>query len=325
MPENKPSRAIASISAVLAFAGLLSGCATLPEDATIEPVDYRACLVTDGAADRAGLNDSALYSLNEAVVSFGIKKTIIAANPSKFIKVTDKLIKAECHLIAVVGSRFSESLKDVVATNPATNFLFITDGSDRALVAEDLPNLVVYRIDLYEAGLLAGHIASSFTETRSLTVVCNRTATPFLSGVKAGAAQFDLENGTLTLVNSGLMQTPSSDVLLPYNCTKPIVLQPDSPSNNKLVGYGRDLYLEPSLAEVKESIGATIIPGAGPRLLEAIAADLESEFIGGKLGSTTASFGNGGLLISDEHAIALPSGELQKLKDLAMAYETSFK
>jgi hypothetical protein len=76
---------------------------------------------------------------------------------------------------------------------------------------------------------------------------------------------------------------------------------------------------------LKPQIAATVIPQAGPRLLELIADDLESEFIGGALGSVGASFTNGGLVISQEHDVPFPAGELEKLEALAETYEISLK
>jgi hypothetical protein len=234
------------------------------------------------------------------------------------------LLKEKCNLIAIVGSRFTDYMVPLANSNPETHFLFITEASDRSLLKADLQNLASYRVDVYEAGLLAGYVAASISESRQLATLCgNSVNSGYLAGVRAGAAAFDVEQETNTTVNAGAVTF--SDVLLPYGCRDEIPLGTDFQTPFKLVGYGRDLYFEPELELVKPFVVATIIPQAGSRLLEIIAADLESEYIGGTLGSTVASYGNGGLVISDEHALPLPAGELEKLRVLAEEYETSFK
>ena len=324
VPEKSRKSSIAKIIGLIALGGLLSGCAELPKDAPIDAVTYRACLVTDGEATKPGLNDSSLYSLNQAVVTFGIKKTVNETNPSKFEAVVGKLLKAKCNLVAAIGSRFADFMVPLANANPETHFLFITEGSDRSLLKADLQNLASYRVDVYEAGLLAGYVAASISENSQLSTLCgNSVNASYLAGVRAGAVAFDVEQETSTTVNAGA--EAFSDVLLPYGCRDEIPLGTDYRTPFKLVGYGRDLYYEPELELAKPFVAATIIPQAGARLLEIIAADLESEYIGGTLGSTVATYGNGGLVISDEHALPLTSGELEKLRALAEEYETSFK
>jgi len=305
---------------------MLSGCSTLPADSPTEAVDYRACLVTDGDPNRIGINDSSLYSLNQAVVTFGIQKTVVATNPSKFENTMSRLVKAKCNLISVVGSRFAESLGGVVSANPQTHFLFITDGLIPEILGTDLENLAVYRIDTYEAGLLAGHLAASFSENRELAVVCGSSVNVrYLDGIRAGVSAFDLQNKVTTRLTSDGNLNGMTDVVLNYGCRDQIPTADAYASSFKLVGFGRDLYVDSAFENQKALIAATVIPQAGPRLLELIAADLESEFIGGPLGSTVASFNNGGLLISQEHEVAYPAGELDALKALATQYEISLK
>ena len=327
MPENLKSRAVTTTAAVFALAGMLSGCSTLPADSPIEPVNYRACLVTDGNASTTGLNESSLYSLNQAVVTFGIQKTIVESSPSKFAKNLDKLVKQSCNFITIVGARFTDLLQPNVESNPNINFLFITDEPEARILSADLSNLAVYRVDIYEAGLLAGHLAASITATRQIAVVCEKAGDSlFHRGVNAGLRKYDEESGTTTSANTHSMSVAPIDVYLAYRCQNELPGYLEAAAGSfKVVGFGRDFYFNPRLSDAKEFVAATIIPQAGARLFEAIAADLESEFIGGRLGSTVASFNNGGLVISQEHEVSLPAGELEKLQAVASDYEISLK
>lgn len=327
VPEKSKKSSLSTIAGFFALAVLISGCATLPADDPIEEVDYRACLVTDGDPMRPGLADTAVYALNQAVVTFGVKKEIAASNPSKFAGTTEKLIDGGCNFIAVVGSRFTDQLVEVVSASPAVNYLFITDSEASEVLKADLPNLAVYTVDVYEAGLLAGHIAASFSENRQLAVVCGKSVNAnYFRGIRDGVAAFDRESETVTSVNVENSMVVMSDVLLPYGCRD----QLNSGSTAyrlpfKVVGFGRDLFFDKELELLQPKVAATVVPQTGERLLEAIAADLESEFIGGILGSTTATYGNRGLVISEEHAIVTPAGERERLNELAVAYELTLK
>jgi hypothetical protein len=326
VPEKSINPASLKFASFLALAGLLSGCATLPADSKVDAVEYRACLVVDGDLSTTGVIESSLYSLNQAVVTFGIQKTVVESSPLKFAREVDKLVLKPCDFITIVGAGFTELVKPVVEANPNINFLFISDEPANELLSANLSNLAIYGVDVYEAGLLAGHIAASITETRQLAVVCqNPRESEFFRGVEAGMKNFDQELGTTTTLNSRLLAVAPVDVYLPYRCQDelPEILEPAG--NYKIVGFGRDVFLDPKLSDSKDFVAATIIPQAGPRLFEAIAADLESEFLGGIFGSVVALFGNGGLVISEEHALALPAGELEKLQILAEQYESSLQ
>lgn len=326
MPEKSTRRPILKLAGFFALAGLLSGCATLPADSKVETVDYLACLVSDGDVTTTGLNESSLYSLNQAVVTFGIQKVVVETTPSKFKNEADKLAQKPCNLITIVGARFTDLVQPLVEANPDTNFLFITDESETALLSADLSNLAIYRVDLFEAGLLAGHIAASISETRQLAVVCKSAGdSQFYRGVQAGLLKFDEESGTTTSLNTKSLAAAPIDVYLPFRCQDELPGILEAAGNYKMVGFGRDFFLAPKFSDYKEFVAATIIPQVGPRLFEAITADLESEFIGGTLGSLAATFGNAGLVVSEEHSLALPPGELEKLRSLAEQYEMSFK
>lgn len=325
MPEKSTRRPILKLAGFFALAGLLSGCATLPADSKVETVDYVACLVSDGDVTTTGLNESSLYSLNQAVVTFGIQKVVVETTLSKFTNDVDKLAQKPCKFITIVGARFTGLVQPVVEANPNINFLFVTDEPETELLSVGLSNLAIYRVDLFESGLLAGHIAASITETRQLAVVCqNARESQFYRGVEAGLAKFDEESGTTTSLNTKSLAVAPVDVYLPYGCKGELPRILESAGNYKMVGFGRDFFLDPKYSDNKEFVAATIIPQVGPRLIEAIAADLESEFIGGTLGSLAATFGNGGLVFSEEHSLALPPGELEKLRSLAEQYEMTY-
>lgn len=325
VPKNKPKFRSSAIIATLVATLAASGCSSLPADAPITAVDYRACLVLEDDENRPGLNETSTYAVNQAVVTYGVKKTISTSTPQKLATAVKKLVKSECRLIIVVGSAFTTSLAPAVASNPETNFLLITDAKFDTFTGTDIQNLAVHRIDLYEAGLLAGNLAASLSEANEISAVCANTMNEnYLQGLRAGAAEFDLSAETSTTISTEFILQSGSDVLLPFGCLDEL---PTDTIGFRIpfiiIGFGRDLYLNKNLAEsVRSRIHSTLIPQIGAKILEVIASDLENDFIGGLVGSTVGTFGTGGIALGDEHEIPWDTTQ-ERLAGLASKYEVS--
>jgi hypothetical protein len=328
VPENflkSRFRLIATLSA-LTFA--LAGCAELPASAPIEQVDYRGCLVAQSDASDQTLADLADYSLNQAAVSYGIKRTNSAATASKLAPAVKKLTKAECKLIAVAGAGFAQDLIKVAKSYPEANFVYFTDVPTPSLSAANLDNLVVFGVDLHEVGLISGYLAASQSRVHRIALSCGQGLDEsFVRGAKWGAAQFDMEADSITRVDArvGSMVTGDTelpDVYLTAGCRGAFKGPDQSPI---LVGYGRDNFLSADYAAVKSQIAATVTPKIGDKLLEVIASDLEGDFVGGSLGSVTASYGNGLIALAPEHDVTLSAATLTKLQTVVADYEAGLK
>ena len=315
MPEKKYRARLIATLATLTLA--LTGCAELPKDAPISEVNYRACLETETDSDALGINEVADYSVKQAVVTYGVKRTVQKSSAKKFESNTSKLVKSGCNLIVLSGVGFSANVANVVASHPEVNFLYLTDRPESKLLAENLDNLAVYQIDVYEAGLLIGEIASSFSTDGRVASECLPPGRETLvAGIRAANPGFEISKTAPSYSTVRvLLGCPGDQTinLADYSVAK------------KLVSFGGDLYLNPAFADAKPYIAATVIPSIRPRILEVIASDLEGDFIGGRLGSNVALYGNGGLTISSEHEVVYPTNLLKRLEQVALEYEVTLK
>ena len=329
MPENslKLRARVAATLAALTF--LVTGCSELPADAPTTPVSYRACLITEAATDAPGLNDLADYAIKQAVVTYGIQRTAAKSKVANFSANVKTLTKQGCKLFVVSGQGFAPNLKTVANGAPGANFVFLTEALVPDLVNADLPNLSVYRVDLFEVGLLSGYIGASISKTHLLTEACAAgSGDDFLMGVRSGALHFDMAGNTNTSVSSDAsLAGTQADVVLTAGCPStytPVNLDAAAVETS-FIGYGRDIYSKPNFLADQSRVATTVIPQVAPRLLEVIASDLEGDFIGGAMGSTTALYGNQGLQLAPNHELQISDTTINELQSVSANYEAGLK
>jgi hypothetical protein len=285
-------------------------------------------LVTEGSANLPGINELATYALNQSVVAYGVKKSIAEATFANFPKKVSALVKDDCRLIAVASNNFDRLVDEASEKYPEVNFLLITEGDDPEQITQERQNLAVHRIDVFTAGVLAGHISASISTRHEIAVVCSELVHPlYLDGVRAGAKEFDLEANVQTLVRTDEQDLAGVDVAVPFGCEPDLsaLAANELRERTLLVGYGRDLFTKFQYEEAKGQLATTIVPSVVNRFVESVAADLEGDFIGGFAGSVLGDFNSGDLKLSKEHEIALPLGEFENLSALAAKFETTVR
>lgn len=327
MPEIPFFKKTSLIALISATALALSGCAELPVPSPTSEVNYRACLVTESSTDSLGVNEVANYAIKQAVVTFGVKRTVQKSSAKKLAANVNKLQKQGCNLIVLSGLGYSAVIDAVVMARPETNFFYIAESAQPNLIRAGRENLAIYQIDMLEAGLLTGHLAASMSELATVAIECELPGRGvFLQGVRAGVARFNADNSANVEFNVGELAPAKSSMLVAVGCENDLSINGGGYAlHTRITGFGRDLYFNPSLIEQKLAVAATVMPNVRQRLLEVIASDLEGDFIGGSLGSSVATFGNGGLLVSPEHDLPYPANELKQLEQLALDYETNLK
>jgi hypothetical protein len=327
VPENSLIRRTSLIALVSALTLAISGCSQLPAPAPISEVNYRACLVTEGAIDDMGVNEVADYAIKQAVATYGVKRTVQKSTASKMASSVEKMHKQGCNLIVLSGEGYSPYIDDVVMTRPETNFVYLAQSAQPKLIRADRDNLAIYQIDMYEAGLLTGHLAASMSELNNVAILCEQPGREtFIEGVRAGVERFSGDNSIVVEFNIGKAATAMSSMRVMVGCKDELNINSAGYTVlTRATGFGRDLFFNASLGEQNKFVAATVVPQIAPRLLEVIASDLEGDFIGGSLGSAVASFGNGGLKISPEHEVPFPSNVLKQLEQLALDYEITLK
>lgn len=304
------------ISLIAVFSSItlaLSGCATIPTSDPVSKVDYRACLVSQTKTDSVGVNDVADYAIKQAVVTFGVKRSVAKTSIEKFSGTTRNLINQGCNLIVVSGSDFESRLMSIAKANANVNFLFLTN----SFADSDVPdNVMVTEIDEQEAGFLMGHLAASAAENHRVRLACTTASkASLIGGIRHGISEFDKQFGTETLL---IRSATEADIQVVLGCPNEFG---ETGSKPLLVGFGRDLYFKDEYAESRSQILATLVPQINSQILEVISADLDGIFSGGPMATKTFGFANGGIQLSVEHEVPLPEGELSRLEELAKIYE----
>ena len=333
MPEKFLKPRVRVVATLVAVTLALTGCAELPAAAPTTPVDYKACVIEQKGANLTPLADVADYGVKQAVVTYGISRSVSSVTTSKLASTIKKQVQANCKLFVVSGSGFAGQLAEVAKATPSANFVYVSDQATATLAYANLENLVVFSVDTYEAGLLTGILAAGLTDNaRVLTGVCpvEGFIAPFKAGYDFGISKYSTLSGSSVenvvyfdmLPPNGEMQP---DVALVGGCPISEASYILNNTEAKWVGYGRDLYNEPTMSNLKGRLAANIEPQIDSKLLELIASDLEGDFIGGSYGSFHGTFGNGGLEVSPEHEINIPPTLIELIKSAALDYETSLK
>lgn len=328
MPENSSRRKASLIAWISVATFALAGCAELPNAAPISQVDYRGCVLSQSASTDATLADVSQYSLNQAAVTYGIQRTDLEVPATKLTTGVKKLSKAGCNLVVVAGSGFGPGMAGVAYANPTVNFIYVSEKAEPKISAANLDNLVSYGVDLYEVGIISGYLAADLSKLHYVSLGCgSEIGETLLSGAKLGVSRFDAENEVTTKVDARIgslvtSETELPDVQLIGGCAN-IFAATDSVS--AYIGYGRDNYLDSRFESVKSKIATTVVPQLGTKIMEVVASDLEGDFIGGNLGSVTATYGNGLLALSPEREIGINAQTLTKLQTVVADYEATLK
>jgi basic membrane lipoprotein Med (substrate-binding protein (PBP1-ABC) superfamily) len=323
-------RAIA-LAAILSFA--LTGCATLPADAPTEKVDYRACLITqdDAFGKATGLNELSEYGVKQAVVTYGVGFESASSSKAKYAADLKYLVKKKCDSIVVSGPDFGELVGASAVANPDINFLYVAPTLDSKNIDGSIGNLAVYAVDQYESGMVQGYVAASLSQLHRVGFYMQPELDDrgIQAGIRAGVRAFDLERGVTTDVsNIGFLTADYTSpdavdvVVVPTNAIEPAAIPRVKNSKATIVALGGDLYENDVYKELRPQIFTSVTPAVAGRIMELIAADLEGEFIGGTLGSTTARYGNGGIKLTPEHEQTYPAGLLDDIQHFTLDFET---
>ncbi|MDN4476581.1 BMP family ABC transporter substrate-binding protein [Demequina sp. SYSU T00192] len=200
---------VGAIAAVSALA--LAACASAPEEeatssatadapAAAEPVDFKACMVSDsGGFDDQSFNQSGFEGLTRAEAELGIEiATAESATEADFAPNIEAQVAAGCDLIITVGFLLSQATVDAALANPDVHFAIIDDLADNDFDGEiDAPNIKPITFETDEASFLAGYAASSATGTGTLSTFGGMnipSVTIFMSGFLAGANYYNDTN-----------------------------------------------------------------------------------------------------------------------------------
>ena len=314
---------ITLVAAISSVALLFSGCAELPSPAPTSTVDFKVCAVTDKLSVDSDLSQVVDYSVKQAVVTYGIHSAAKEATKTNLAKTVAKLSKTGCNLFVIQGDEFDAAIAQIAKNQLGQNFIFISNRSDSAAISLDQQNLVSYTVDEFEQGLVLGYFAAAIANGNSFALGCLPVSNQIFDGIQSGVSRFAKDSGQIAnLVLQDTMTPPSLEILAECKGKFDWVTNEVTGTKTILVGNGLDLYLNPVFKDLKGQIAGSVTPAIGSKIMEAIASSLEGDFIGGRLGSYSATYGNGGIKMSSERDTNYPKTILAEQNRVTLDYET---
>ncbi|MCR6711638.1 MAG: BMP family ABC transporter substrate-binding protein [Demequina sp.] len=193
-----------ALGAVAALA--LAACSSAPEEttatnspaptSTAEPIDYKACMVSDaGGFDDKSFNQAGYEGLQSVVNDLGLQSaTAESTDEADYATNINAMVSANCDLIITVGFLLGDATKAAAEANPNTNFAIIDFAFD-----PPISNVKGLTFETDQAAFLAGYAAAGSTQTGTVATFGGMnipTVTIFMDGFLAGVNYFNSENGT---------------------------------------------------------------------------------------------------------------------------------
>ena len=202
-------------AAVLATAmGLvLAACAAAPEEqpaktsepgatATAEPIDYKACIVSDaGGFDDKSFNQLSYEGTKKAADELGAGFAEVQSDSeTDFQGNIESLVAEDCNTIVTVGFALSAATVESALANPDIEYVLIDDAADGDFNGtKDAENIKPLLYDTAQAAFLAGYLAAGYSETGKVGTFGGQpypTVTIFMDGFKQGVEYYNAQKGT---------------------------------------------------------------------------------------------------------------------------------
>ena len=184
---------------------VLAACSSAPTEtettnsaaptSTAEPIDYKACMVSDaGGFDDKSFNQAGYEGLQSVVNDLGLQSaTAESTDEADYATNINAMVSANCDLIITVGFLLADATKAAAEANPNTNFAIIDFAFDPAI-----PNVKGLTFETDQAAFLAGYASAASTKTGTVATFGGMnipTVTIFMDGFLAGVNYYNSENG----------------------------------------------------------------------------------------------------------------------------------
>lgn len=206
-------------AAVLATAmGLvLAACGAAPEEqptntaapgetATAEPIDYKACIVSDaGGFDDKSFNQLSYEGTKKAADELGAGFAEVQSDSeTDFQGNIESLVAEACNTIVTVGFALSAATVESALANPDIEYVLIDDAADNDFDGtKDAENIKPLLYDTAQAAFLAGYLAAGYSQTGKVGTFGGQpypTVTIFMDGFKQGVEYYNAQKGTAVQV-----------------------------------------------------------------------------------------------------------------------------
>lgn len=203
-------------AAVLATATalILAACAAAPEaepedtsapeetTATEEPIDYKACIVSDaGGFDDKSFNQLSYEGTKKAADELGAGFAEVQSDSeTDFQGNIESLVAEECNTIVSVGFALSAATVESALANPDIEYVLVDDAADNDFDGtKDAENIKPLLYDTAQAAFLAGYLAAGYSQTGKVGTFGGQpypTVTIFMDGFKQGVDYYNSVKGT---------------------------------------------------------------------------------------------------------------------------------
>jgi basic membrane protein A and related proteins len=202
----------ARIAAVAIVAVLsLAACGERPDDegeeptatettetatATAEPVDFKACMVSDsGGFDDKSFNQTSHKGLTDAASELGVETgEVESQSDSEYADNIQALVDEGCNQITTVGFLLGDATLAAAKQNPDVDFAIVDFAYEKA--PKNLKGLV---FNTAEPSFLAGYLAAAKSETGTLGTFGGLnipTVTSFMTGFMQGIERYNEDTGS---------------------------------------------------------------------------------------------------------------------------------
>ncbi|MFM6977883.1 MAG: BMP family ABC transporter substrate-binding protein [Micrococcales bacterium] len=254
--------------AALALVLALTGCSAQEPAPTITPVSTKYCALSDSAGfDDDGLNRSVYTALQQLKVQKGAP--VVALEVGDKLSADAgfaKLVEDKCEAVISTGDSLAKPTLSAAKANPTIRFVSV---SNNFKSEDSAPNFVALTFNIYQAAFAAGYLAASMTldenETAVLNVKKNLEAKKSAKAFAAGVARFNqLKNADVRVTSLDTINDAWQDVVFVIAGNSSQMGEWNRSDTGalkliKLIGYGRDWYVDVRNKEFKQFILTSVV------------------------------------------------------------------
>lgn|GEM_PF-2181761 len=181
--------------------GGATDAATETSAPTTEPVDFKACMVSDsGGFEDKSFNQSGAEGLERAGSELGVQiNKVESTAATDFTPNIEQMLADDCDLIIGVGFLLEDPIQAAAEANPDVEFALVDSAfSDADFNPVTVANAKPLLFNTQEAAFLAGYVAASVSTTGTVATfggIQLPSVSIFMDGFADGVAQYNTDSG----------------------------------------------------------------------------------------------------------------------------------
>ncbi|MCU1637234.1 MAG: hypothetical protein JWQ68_2473 [Cryobacterium sp.] len=198
--SRRRSRSLVRTVLVVAFVGMLAGCAPAPVASSTPDAapEYCARMVTNsGGLEDRSFNQSSWEGLQQAETDLGIDvDAIVSTSETDLAPNVTQAVETGCNFVLTVGFELADATAAEAEANPDVHFSIV----DEVVEADNVKPIV---FDTAQASYLAGYLAAGVTKTGIVATFGGGNQPPvtlFMDGFVDGVAKYNEMHATAVTV-----------------------------------------------------------------------------------------------------------------------------